>query len=187
MNKVELNIIALANAESSKGDFVLVLEEENGFRRLPIIIGAFEAQAIAVQLEKIHSDRPSTHDLYKNTVEALAASITEVIIHNLIEGTFYAMLNGEKADGAALEIHARPSDAVALAIRFGCPIFTTEQIMQQASIAAENPSKTFMNKGDDFSVYSLVELRKLLEQVLAKEDYESASRIRDAIKDKTVS
>lgn len=181
MKKIELNIIALANSESSKGNYALILEEQDGFRRLPIIIGSFEAQAIAVALEKMQPNRPLTHDLFKNTLEASNISISEVIISRLEDGVFHATLVGAKSDGSTLEVDARSSDAIALAVRFGCPIFTTEAILGEAGTVLDSPSKSFTNKRGSLSDYSLEELEQLLTQVLAKEDYESASKIRDAI------
>ncbi len=184
MKKIELNIIALANSESSKGNYVLILEEQKGFRRLPIIIGSFEAQAIAVSLEKMQPNRPLTHDLFKNTLDASGVSVSEVMISELVGHVFHALLIGEKADGSLLRVEARSSDAIALAVRFGCPIFTTEAIMEEAGVVLDNPSKAFTNKRGKLSEYSVEELEQLLAQVLAKEDYESASRIRDALKEK---
>ncbi|MBX2877238.1 MAG: bifunctional nuclease family protein [Saprospiraceae bacterium] len=184
MKKVELNIIALANSESSKGNFALILEEQKGFRRLPIIIGGFEAQAIAVSLEKMQPNRPLTHDLFKNTLDASGINLSEVVITDLKDGIFHAKLIGTIADGSPLQVDARTSDAIALAVRYGCPIFTTEEIMAAAGIVLDSPSKAFSNKRGKLSDYSLEELEQLLEQVLAKEDYESASKIRDAIKGK---
>ncbi len=184
MKRIELNIIALANSESSKGNFVLILEEQKGFRRLPIIIGAFEAQAIAVSLEKMQPSRPLTHDLFKNTLEASGIIITEVVISELIGGIFYATLIGEKPDGSPLKVDARSSDAIAMAVRFGCPLFTTETIMDKAGIILDSPSKSFTNKRGNLTEYSMQELEQLLMQVLAKEDYESASKIRDAMQKK---
>ncbi|MEM9547380.1 MAG: bifunctional nuclease family protein [Bacteroidota bacterium] len=184
MKKVELNIIALSNSESSKGNYALILEEDNGFRRLPIIIGAFEAQAIAMFLEKMQPKRPLTHDLFKNTLDLSGVSISEIFISELIDGVFYAQLIGKKADGTDLTVDARTSDAIALAVRYSCPIFTTEEIMVSAGVTLESPSKAFTNKRGSLSDYTLSELEQMLAQVLAKEDYESASRIRDAIKRK---
>ena len=184
MKKVELNIIALANSESSQGNYALILEELKGFRRLPIIIGGFEAQAIAISLEKMQPNRPLTHDLFKNTLEISGISISEVIISELVGGAFHALLIGKKADGSPLQVDARSSDAIAIAVRFGCPIFTTEAIMAEAGIILDSPSKAFTNKRGSLSEYSLEELEQMLAQVLAKEDYESASKIRDAIKRK---
>jgi len=185
MKKIELNIIALANSESSKGNFALILEEQNGFRRLPIIIGSFEAQAIAIALERMQPNRPLTHDLFKNILDQSDISIFEVIISRFIEGVFHATLIGKKADGSTLEVDARSSDAIALAVRYGCPIFTSESILEEAGVVLSSPSKAFTNKRGKLSEYSMEELEQLLAQVLAKEDYESASKIRDAIKNKT--
>jgi len=184
MKKIELNIIALAQSESSKDNFVIILEEQKGFRRLPIIIGAFEAQAIAVSLERMRPNRPLTHDLFKNTLEEAGIKLTEVIITALDGGVFHANLSGEKADGSLLQVDARSSDAIAMAIRFDCPIFTTEAIMDEAGVVLDSPSKAFTNKRGSLSEYSLQELEQLLKQVLAKEDYESAMKIRDAMKNK---
>ncbi len=184
MKKIELNIIALANSESSKGNYALILEEQNGFRRLPIVIGSFEAQAIAISLEKMQPNRPLTHDLFKNTLEQAGITVTEVKISELVNGIFHATLIGRNADGTPLEVDARSSDAIALAVRFGCPIFTTEVIMDQAGIILDSPSKAFTNKRGSLSDYTLEELEQMLRQVLAKEDYESASKIRDAIRKK---
>lgn len=181
MKKLELNIIALANSESSKGNYSLILEESKGFRRLPIVIGAFEAQAIAISLERMQPNRPLTHDLFKNTLELSGVVLTEIIISELKGGVFYAKLMGKKADGTPLEVDARSSDAIAMAVRFGCPIYTTENIMQQAGVVLESPSKAFTNKRGKLEDYSLDELEQLLRQVIAKEDYESASKIRNAI------
>ena len=185
MKNIELNIIALANSESSKGNYALILEEQKGFRRLPIIIGAFEAQAIAVSLEKMQPNRPLTHDLFKNTLDISGITITEVIISELVGNTFHATLIGKKADGSPLKVDARSSDAIALAVRFGCPIYTTEVILEEAGVVLDSPSKAFTNKRGKLSEYSVEELEQLLAQVLAKEDYESASKIRDALKNKS--
>ncbi len=184
MRQIELNIIALATSESHPGNYALILEEQNGFRRLPIIIGPFEAQAIAVTLEKMHPNRPLTHDLFKNTLDASGIKITEVHITALVDNAFHANLIGVKPDGSKLEMDARSSDAIAMAVRFGAPIYTTENIMEAAGFVLESPSKAFTNKRGKLSDYSMEELEILLKQVLAKEDYESASRIRDAIEKK---
>lgn len=184
MKKIELNIIALANSESSKGNYALILEEQHGNRRIPIIIGSFEAQAIAVSLEKMQPNRPLTHDLFKNTLDAAGVGVHEVLISDLKDGIFHAKLIGKLADGSLLEVDARASDAIALAVRYGCPIYTSQKIISEAGIVLDSPSKAFANKRGKFSDYSLQELEELLAQVLAKEDYESASKIRDAMKGK---
>ncbi|MCB0547357.1 MAG: bifunctional nuclease family protein [Phaeodactylibacter sp.] len=181
MKKIELNIIALANSESNPGNFALILEEQDSFRRLPVIIGPFEAQAIAIYLERLQPPRPMTHDLFKNTLDASGVELTEVLISDVIDGVFHARVIGTKADGSPLSVDARTSDAIALAVRFACPIYTTEAVMQSASIMLDNPSKAFSNKRGQLSDYTLEELERLLQQLLNKEDFESAARIRDAI------
>lgn len=184
IKKIELNIIALANSSSSKGNYALILEEQKGFRRLTIIIGAFEAQSIAISLERMQPKRPLTHDLFKNTLDEAGVIIKEVVINALIDDAFHALLIGTKADGSPLQIDARSSDALALAVRFGCPIYTTEAIMQEVGLTLDSPSKAFTGKRGTLSDYSEEELEQLLKQVLAKEDYESATKIRDAIRKK---
>lgn len=179
--KIELNLIALASSDTSKGNFVVVFEEAQGFRRLPIIIGHFEAQAIAIPLEKMQPTRPLTHDLFKNTLELLEVKILEVIISNIKDQVFFATIVGTTKEGKPLKVDSRASDAIAMAIRFGCPIYTYNSIMEEASILLDSPSKAFTNKRGRLSEYSLHELKQMLAQVLAKEDYESATRIRDAI------
>ncbi|HKK74032.1 MAG TPA: bifunctional nuclease family protein [Saprospiraceae bacterium] len=184
MKKVELNIIALSDSLSKPGNFALILEEQNGFRRLPIIIGPFEAQSIAVFLEKVPIERPMTHDLFKTTLDTLGAKLKQVLIHELKEDIFYARLIGTQKDGSSLEVDTRTSDAIAIALRFDCSIFTTEKIMQEASFILDSPSKSFSSKRGRLIDYSIEELEKLLKQVVAKEDYISATKIRDAIQEK---
>lgn len=184
MKKIELNIIALAKSESHPGNYALILEEQNGFRRLPIIIGPFEAQAIAVTLERMRPNRPMTHDLFKNTLDQSGIQLHEIIISDLVDGTFRALLIGRQADGSPLEVDARSSDAIAMAVRVDCPIYVNEKVMQQAGIVLDSPSKTFTNKRGKLSDYSLEELERLLKKVLDKEDYESAAKIREAIQEK---
>ena len=185
MKKIELNIIALSNSESQPGNYALVLEEQDGFRRLPLIIGTFEAQAIAISLERLQTNRPMTHDLFKNTLEALSFSLKEVIISDLDDGIFHAKLIGHDKENTIHEIDARSSDAIALAVRFGCPIYTTEKIMNAAGLVLDSPSKSFSTKRGSLAEYSKGELEQLLKQVLDKEDYESAAKIRDAIEKKS--
>lgn len=184
MSNVELDIIALANSESSKGNFALILEEQNGFRRLPIIIGPFEAQSIAICLEKMKVTRPLTHDLFKNTLDALNAELQHVIIGKIEDGVFFATLHFKKEDGGHLDIDARSSDAIAMAVRCGCPIYTSEQILNSQGIMLDGPSKSFSTKRGSLTDYSLEELEKMLALVLQKEDFESAVKIRNAIAEK---
>lgn len=181
MQRIELNIIALSASDSSKGNYALILEETKGQRRLPIIIGSFEAQAIAVALEKMQPDRPLTHDLFKTVLDTSGIKISEVIVSDLINGVFHATLIGQKTDGSLLDVDARSSDAIALAVRFGCPIYTTPAVMEAAGIRLESPEEPFTNRPKSLSSYPLEELEQMLAQAIAKEDYESASKIRDAI------
>lgn len=183
-DKIELNIIALANSESSKGNYVIILQEINGNKRLPIVIGAFEAQAIAISLENMNPTRPLTHDLMINMILEFDASISEVIIHDIIDNTFHAKVILKDAAGKIIDIDSRSSDAIALAVRCGCPIYTYSSIIGNHGLVNEQTSKSFSNKRGNLSEYSLEELEKMLEQVLQKEDYESASKIRDAIQNK---
>lgn len=184
MDKIELNIIALSDSTSSPGNYALILEEQNGPRRLPIIVGTAEAQAIAVALERMQVSRPLTHDLFKNAFDALGASLKEVWINELKEEVFHAELKVKTAAGSSIGLDARSSDAIALAIRFDCPIFTTEAIMATASFSGSSLSKAFLGKRGSLTDYGLEELEQLLAQLLAKEDYESASKVRDAIEQK---
>ncbi len=186
--KVELEIVALSHSITQTHSYAVVLGESNGLRRLPIVIGGFEAQAIAVALEKMQPSRPLTHDLMKNFMEAFDVHLNEVIINNLSEGIFYAKLICTNKEGT-IEIDSRTSDALALAVRFGCPIYTYEKILAQAGISMEesgekkpkeavsqNPSSE-----EDLGKMSLDELNQLLKEVLEREDYIKAIAIRDEI------
>ncbi len=194
MKKVKLDIIGLSYSQTQAGAYALVLGEVKGKRRLPIIIGGFEAQAIAIQLEKMTPSRPLTHDLFKNFADTFSIKLKEVIIYNLVEGIFYAKLisdDGEKE----VEIDARTSDAIALAVRFDCPIFTYEFILSAAGIiledqpkegaiaAIEEPvEKKASSKDDkDLSKKSTEELKELLKAAIDGEKYERASHIRDEL------
>lgn len=183
MSNIEMNIIALANSESQKGNYSLILEEVSGFRRLPIVIGPFEAQAIAVALENMSPSRPLTHDLMMNITKEVNLQLQHIIISKVENQTFYSSLifrQGEKE----IVVDSRTSDAIALSVRQGCPIYTTEEVLASAGIVLDNPSKAFSNKRGNLADYSLEELQSILQQVLAKEDYESAAKIRDAISKK---
>ncbi|MCB0570363.1 MAG: bifunctional nuclease family protein, partial [Phaeodactylibacter sp.] len=140
MRKLEIKIAALASSESQANSFVVVLKEEEGNRRLPVVIGAFEAQAIALALENVHTNRPMTHDLFKNTLVALSIHLKEVVISNLKFGVFYATLICEHIDGSIVEIDARTSDAIALAVRFNSRIYAYDFIMDEAGIIIDQPS-----------------------------------------------
>lgn len=186
--KVELEIVALSHSITQTHSYAVVLGESNGLRRLPIVIGGFEAQAIAVALEKMQPSRPLTHDLMKNFMEAFEVHLNEVIINNLSDGIFYAKLLCTNRAGT-IEIDSRTSDALALAVRFGCPIYTYEKILAQAGISMEESGEKTSKEAvaqsstseDDLSKMSLEELNHLLKEVLEKEDYIKAIAIRDEI------
>jgi bifunctional DNase/RNase len=191
MRKIELDIVALSHSVTQSNNYAVVLGEQEGARRLPIVIGAFEAQAIAVAIENMTPNRPLTHDLFKNTLDTFNIQLKEVVINNLLEGIFYARLICLK-DGEIIEIDSRTSDALALAVRFKCPIYTYEFILDAAGVVLEDSeeegeepetvsSAPEKPRGSSLSSYSVVELRRLLDEVLAEEDYERAADIRDEI------
>ncbi|MEI2759520.1 MAG: bifunctional nuclease family protein [Bacteroidia bacterium] len=201
MKKIRLDIFGLSYSQAQSGAYALVLNEQGGTRRLPIIIGGYEAQAIAVELENMTPSRPLTHDLFKNFSISFGIHINEVTIYNLKEGVFYSKIvcsNGEKQ----LEIDARTSDAIALAVRFNCPIYTFDFILSQAGVEIEGelnvsdepneitkPEKTFPPQRkkpktlalNDFSHLSTEELNEALINAIDNEDYEAASKIRDEL------
>ena len=193
MKKIELDIYGIAPSQI-KGSYSLILAEIDGDRKLPIIVGQFEAQAIAIPLEGINTERPLTHDLFLVFAKKLGFTITEVFIHQLKEGVFYASLIVENTD-EKLTIDCRTSDAIAIAVRFNCPIFTTESILDEAGIEIEdNPiQKPGRDDGEDLSSIgeknvndvfkgkSLSELETLLDEALRNEDYMKAAQIRDEI------
>lgn len=184
MRKLELKIVALANSESQPNSFVVVLKEDAGNRRLPVVIGAFEAQAIALALEKVPTNRPMTHDLFKNTLTAMGISLKEVVISNLRFGVFHASLVCQKADGTTFELDSRTSDAIAMAVRFECPIYANDFIMDEAGVTINKPASAQPGPTPDkrnLGSFSGPELERLLEQALVEENYEQAARIRDEI------
>jgi uncharacterized protein len=190
MQKIRLNILGLSVSQTQSGAYALVLSEEGGDRRIPIIIGPVEAQAIAIQLEGLKPPRPLTHDLIKNIAVAFNIVLLEVVIHKLEEGIFYSELLCE-LDGREVKIDSRTSDAVALALRFRCPIYTSEDILSKAGIVLESeepkqPKSTSKRKPEasqssPFAHYSLQELDEILTEAILNEDYEKASVIRDEI------
>ena len=196
MKKIELEIIALSHSITQTHSYAVVLGETNGLRRLPIVIGGFEAQAIAVALEKMNPSRPLTHDLMKNFMNAFNVDIQEVIISDLQEGIFYSRLVCF-TENDTVEIDSRTSDALALAVRFGCPIFTYDHILENAGILMdeqgnEQPKSQKIEavgvqsnedtSSEDLSRMSIQQLNILLEEVLENEDYIKAISIRDEIK-----
>jgi len=196
MKKLKLDIIGLSYSQTQSGAYALVLGEVSGRRRLPIIIGGFEAQAIAIEIEKMTPSRPLTHDLFKSFAEAYHIHVQEIIIYNLVDGVFYSKLvcnDGKKN----LEIDARSSDAIALAVRFGCPIYTYEFILASAGIVIEGNDFVFLDNiepakepkitGNSYSTFSDEELQTKLKEALTQEAYEKAAKIRDEITKRKIS
>jgi uncharacterized protein len=188
MQKIELEIVALSHSITQSHSYAVVLGEVNGLRRLPIVIGGFEAQAIAVALEKMHPSRPLTHDLMKNFMNAFNVDLHEIVINDLQEGIFYSRLVCSN-DRETIEIDSRTSDAIALAVRFGCPIYTYEHILESAGILMEQTGKKKEEElvtsertvKEDLKNMNLDELNTLLNEVLDQEDYIRAVAIRDEI------
>jgi len=191
MRKIELEIVALSHSITQTHSYAVVLGEVNGLRRLPIVIGGFEAQAIAVALERMQPSRPLTHDLMKNFMMAFNVDLLEVIINDLQEGIFYSKLVCS-TESDTVEIDSRTSDAIALAVRFGCPIFTFDNILDSAGILMEDDEKKKKSPiqqadagtRDDLKKLSIQELDNLLNEVLEQEDYIKAIAIRDEIKNR---
>lgn len=195
--KIKLEILGLSSSQSQTGSFALVLGETEGNRRLPIIIGMFEAQAIAIEIEKIIPNRPMTHDLFKSFANSFHFHVEEIVISDLKEGVFFAKV--VCTDGLKkTEIDARPSDAIAIGLRFDSPIYTFENILAEAGIVLtdeeeeeEKPEakpeakakvkKEASRKGDDYKNFSVDKLNDLLKDAIEKEDYEKAAKIRDEL------
>jgi len=185
VEKIQVDILGLSTSPASGGAYALILKEVNGNRRLPIIIGAFEAQSIALEMEGIKPPRPLTHDLIKNILESMGSDLSEITISELKDGTFYARLI---FDGQ--EIDARPSDAIALAVRFGAPIFVMDKVMDEAGFLPENEDQENAEgataavppAGKDTKVTKLETLRSQLKEAIDREDYEKAAALRDDIR-----
>lgn len=190
MDKIELEILGLSSSQSQQGSFALVLGETVGNRRLPIIIGMFEAQAIAIEIEKIVPNRPMTHDLFKSFAQSFHYTIDEIIISDLKEGVFFAKIVCNDGTGTT-EIDARPSDAIAIGLRFNVPIFTNESVLSEAGIvltdeeseseAQSVPAESSGKKppSEQLKDLSNDRLQSLLDEALKGEDYEQAAKIRD--------
>jgi bifunctional DNase/RNase len=191
---VELEILGLSSNHSQSGSFTLVMGEVDGLRRLPIVIGMFEAQAIAIEIEKIIPNRPMTHDLFKSFSDSFQFEIEKIVISEFKEGVFYAKIYS-KSETALVEIDSRPSDAIAIAVRFGAAIFCAEKVLSEAGIEfseedkkeeSKKPSKSVASKGATpkenlLKDFSLDKLNSLLDKAIMDEDYEKAARIRDEI------
>src|SRR5512133_3568181 len=189
MKRVKLKVMGISYSQTQSGAYALILLEENGDRRIPIIIGGFEAQAIVIKLENLDPPRPLTHDLFKKFADEFNISVIEVMIYKLEEGVFFSKLvcnNGVKE----YSIDSRTSDAVALALRFGCPIFITEEILDKAGITI-NPSDTDLSQpveeetpgqpGSKYDSYTDDELVKIIDDSVKSEDYERAAAVRDEL------
>jgi bifunctional DNase/RNase len=190
MKRVKLKVMGISYSQTQSGAYALILIEENGDRRIPIIIGGFEAQAIVIKLENLDPPRPLTHDLFKRFADEFNISVIEVMIYKLEEGVFFSRLvcnNGEKE----YSIDSRTSDAVALALRFGCPIFISEDILEKAGITisasdSDTPASAEMDnllepESSKYDSYSDEELYKMIDEAVKTEDYERAAAVRDEI------
>jgi len=187
VERIQVDILGLSTSPSAGGAYALILKEVNGARRLPIIIGAFEAQSIALEMEGIKPPRPLTHDLIKSIIDSLGVALTDVFINELKDGTFYARLNLDSQ-----EIDSRPSDAIALAVRYGVPIFVADRVMDEAAFIPENdePEKPPAPPAEPASpetaakpkLSKLEQLEHQLKEAIAKEDYERAAKLRDEIR-----
>ena len=190
MKKIELEIVAISHTATQSSNYALVLGETEGVRRLPIVIGGFEAQAIAVAMEHMKPPRPLTHDLMYSTLNKFDIELREVIISNLLDGVFYALLVCTQ-NGEIVEIDSRTSDALALAVRVGCPIYSYEFILEAAGVVLENPEieeedgrvevKSGRSKERSLSQYGINELKTKLDEALQEENYEFSALIRDEI------
>jgi bifunctional DNase/RNase len=188
MKRVKLKVMGISYSQTQSGAYTLLLIEEKGDRRIPVIIGGFEAQAIVIKLENLEPPRPLTHDLFKKLADQFNISISEVMIHKLEEGVFFSKLvcnNGENE----YSIDSRTSDAVAIALRFGCPIYISEDILEKAQLT-NSPSETELSTADQetldetdekYGIYTDDELFKMIDEAVKAEDYERAAAIRDEI------
>jgi len=194
MKRIELSIVALSHSMTQSHNYAVVLGEKRGQRRLPIVIGSFEAQAIAVAMERMVPNRPLTHDLFKNTLDTFGIQLREVVINNLLDGIFYSRLICVK-NGEMFEIDSRTSDAIAMAVRSECPIYTYDFILEAAGIVLDEqqegeaasqvtarPTANMPIDSDALEAFSSEMLQQKLQEVLDDEDYETAAKIRDELK-----
>ncbi len=198
-DKIELEIIGLSSSHAQSGSFALVLGEKKGKRRLPIIVGMFEAQSIAVEIEKIYPKRPLTHDLFKSIALEFDLKMNQVLITGLKEGVFFAKIQFEGPDGKIVEVDSRPSDAIALGLRFNTPIYTVEAVLSEAGIILEDSDEAedfgieeeveeeiiadpkSSSGGSDYANLSSEELNQRMMEAIENEDYELAAKIRDEL------
>lgn len=190
MKRIKLKVLGISYSQTQSGAYALVLTEEQGERRIPIIIGGFEAQSIVIKIENLEPPRPLTHDLFKSFADAFDIDITEVFIYKLEDGIFFSKLICNRGDDE-IEIDSRTSDAVALALRFNCPIYTTPEIMEKAGVIISQASESGKTAEEDtagrevqpseFSSYTDEELYGMIDEAVKTEDYERAALIRDEI------
>ncbi|HPC97634.1 MAG TPA: DUF151 domain-containing protein [Bacteroidales bacterium] len=190
MKRIKLKVLGISYSQTQSGAYALVLMEEQGERRIPIIIGGFEAQSIVIKIENLEPPRPLTHDLFKSFADAFNIDITEVFIYKLEDGIFYSKLICNR-DDEEIEIDSRTSDAVALALRFNCPIYTTPEILEKAGITISQAAENGKSREDDspeknsqsseFSSFTDEELYGMIDEAVKTEDYERAALIRDEI------
>ncbi len=191
MKRIELDIVALSHSVTQSHNYAVVLGERRGQRRLPIVIGSFEAQAIAVAMERMAPNRPLTHDLFKSTLDTFNVELREVVINNLLDGIFFARLICVK-NGEVYEIDSRTSDAIAMAVRFECPIYTYDFILEAAGVVLDEQEQANQEgegsaaapriNPDALETYNIDALQRRLSEVLDAEDYETAAKIRDELK-----
>jgi len=188
-DKIELEILGLSTSQAQSGSFALVLGETKGNRRLPIIIGMFEAQSIAIEIEKIKPNRPLTHDLFKELAQKTNMEVKEVLITSLKEGVFFSKIVVKTILGEEIELDSRPSDAIAISLRFNAPIYTLEAVMNEAGIILGDDDEDFdeaetttePQPDDTLSTMPLDEIKHQLDEAIANEDYETAAKLRDEL------
>ncbi|AUD07535.1 hypothetical protein CWM47_28875 [Spirosoma pollinicola] len=175
---IDLSIIALSESLSKPGNYALILEDTVGKRRIPLIIGANEAQAIAVAMEKMQPLRPFTHDLFYQTLKQVGILLKEAVITRVQDEIFYAIICLLTPAGEILRLDARPSDAIALSVRFDCPLRANADVVDTSGYFVDDKTR---DKKGSYAEYTMAELEELLAKIIKKEDYESAARVRDAI------
>ncbi|MEZ4906100.1 MAG: bifunctional nuclease family protein [Saprospiraceae bacterium] len=191
MKKIKLEIIALSHSITHSHNYAIILGESDGIKRLPVVIGGFEAQSIAVALENMVPSRPLTHDLFKNTLESFNIELKEVVINQLLDGVFYSKLVFEK-EGETFQIDSRTSDAIAMAVRFNAPIFTYSSILEIAGVEMEDgflgdnvPEKETKSQSESrnkpLDELSVAQLKQILDKAIEREDYERAAKVRDEL------
>lgn len=187
MNRIKLKVLGLSYSMSQNGAYALILSDEDDLKRIPIVIGMSEAQSIAIQLEHIHPQRPLTHDLIKTLTDMMEVKLKEVFIYRLAAGVFYSELLFEN-QGNVFKLDSRTSDAIALALRYDCPIYTTTEVMVKAGIMVNSNEKDMVTPIQklEISDYSAAELNRMLKDAIDKEEYERASEIKEMLRKKKI-